>query len=121
MYLSLMGTFNFLASILVVDSTSDGLPSPLSPISFLTMYLSDPSNLPSLGNSDEGPTPTGTGMLLFAVWTAYQSLFDIIVDPNRSLLRTKKQDLLLSSTWVAASSCSHGFLDGTFPSNEAII
>ena len=53
-YLSLMGTFNFLAPIFSIYSTSNGSLSSLSPLLFHTSYLSDPRTLPSLVEYGKG-------------------------------------------------------------------
>jgi hypothetical protein len=34
---------------------------------------------------------------------------------------TDEEDPVFRPTWATSLSCSHDFLDGTFPSNEAII
>ena len=92
MYPSFMGTFNFLTLILDNDSMPDCVPSPLSIVSFHTTYLSDPWTLPSLGNSNEGPTTTGIEMQLSIVLITYQSLFNVTTDPSPSPSRIGEED-----------------------------
>ena len=95
MYISFVGTFSVLAPILVIDSKPDGVPSPLSPVLFHTAYLSNSLTLPSLCNSDEGPTSTSAKMSLFAMQIAYQSIFDITAFPDPSPLHMGEEDHLV--------------------------
>jgi hypothetical protein len=60
-------------------------------------------------------------MPLSAMKIAYKKFLDSFVDPDPATSLTDKEDPVLRPVWAASFSCSHDFLDDTFPSNEAII
>jgi hypothetical protein len=51
----------------------------------------------------------------------YQVVLDSSVDPDLVPLPTDEEDLVSRPIWATLLSCSHDFLDGTFPSDETII
>jgi hypothetical protein len=52
---------------------------------------------------------------------AYQVVLDSSVDPDHVTSPTDEEDLVLKPVWGTSLSCSHDYLDETFPSDEAII
>jgi hypothetical protein len=121
MYPSLMGTFNFLAPISYINAISGESSSSLRSVSFRTSYFDDPWTLPSPTMSYEGQSHIRMEMSLSAAEIAYQAIQEATVDPDPPSSWTKEMDPVLEPIWVVDSSSSHDFLDGTFPSNEAIL
>jgi hypothetical protein len=60
-------------------------------------------------------------MPLSAVEIAYQVVLDSSTDLDLVTSLTGEEDPILEPLWATSSSCSHDFLDETFPSDEAII
>jgi hypothetical protein len=52
---------------------------------------------------------------------AYQVVLDSSGDPNPIPSPTDEEDLMSRTVWATSLSCSHYFLDGNFPLDEAII
>jgi hypothetical protein len=52
---------------------------------------------------------------------AYQVVLDSSSDPDPIPSPTDEEDLMSRPVWATSLSCSHDFLDGTLPSDEAII
>jgi hypothetical protein len=121
MYSSLMGTFNFTALSHHVYAMSSRPFSRGRSIPFLTSYFSDPWTLPSPTLSREGQLHVGMAMPLLAAKIAYQVVLDSSTDPDLVTSLTNEEDHVLRLMWATSLSCSHDFLDETFPSDEAII
>jgi hypothetical protein len=51
----------------------------------------------------------------------YQVVLDSSADLDPVTSPTDEEDLVLKPMWATSLSCSHDFLDGTFPLDEAII
>ena len=92
MYLSLMGTFNIFAPILIIGSTLGNESSSSIWVPFHTMYLEGPWTRPSLITLDEYPRPTKMDMSFFVVNIAYQATLDPVVDPSPSSLWMEEED-----------------------------
>ena len=60
-------------------------------------------------------------MPLSATKIAYQDILDSSTDPDLVPSPTGEHDLVLRPVWATVLSCSHDFLDETFPSDEAIL
>ena len=118
MYPSLMGTFSFLAPVLMIGSSFDGDSYSLSSVSFWTTHIEDPWILPTLSPSSN---PIETDMPFPATMIAYQANIECVVDPSLSSSRTEEGDPYVLPAWVVKSSHTHNCLDSVFPSHEAII
>ena len=79
-----MGSFNIVASIMMIGSTLGSSSSCSSSIPFRTTYLEDPWTLPSPSTLDEDPRPTRMEMSLSTMEIAYQAGLDPVVDPSPS-------------------------------------
>jgi hypothetical protein len=90
-------------------------------IPFRTSYLSDPWTLPSPTSSSEGQLHVFMAMPLSAVEIVYQVFLDSSTDLDPVTSQTDKEDPVLRLVWATSLSCFHDFLDGTFPSDEAIL
>jgi hypothetical protein len=51
----------------------------------------------------------------------YQIVLDSSTDLNPVTSSTDEEDLVLRPVWATSLSCSHDFLDETFPSDESIL
>ena len=60
-------------------------------------------------------------MALFAVNLICQDSYETTVDLDFSSSRTEERDPMIPLTLAVHSTCSHDFLDHTFPSDEAIV
>ena len=121
MYPSLMGTFSFIALILIISSSLCKASMSLSSIPFLTSHMEDPWTLPSLISLGEDSIPTEMDMSFSTTLVAYQANLGPIVDSSSSSSRTKEEDPYAFTSWVVSSSHSHDCLDDIFPSDEAIL
>jgi hypothetical protein len=121
MYSSLMVTFDFTTPIHQIYTMSSRLALTGRSIPSHTSYFSDLWTLPSLNLSFEGQLHFGMAMPLSAATIMYQFSLDSFIDPDHVPLRTDEEDPVLSLVWTTLLSCSHYFLDGTFPSDEPII
>jgi hypothetical protein len=121
MYSSLMGTFEFMAPIHHVYSMSSRLILLERSIPFLTSYFNDPWTLPSLIDSCKGQLHAIMDLPLLAIDIAYQVVLDSSIDPNPITSQMDGEDLICKPMWATLSSCSHHYLDETFPLDEAII
>jgi hypothetical protein len=121
MYSSLIGNFNFSAPIHHVYTMSSRPASAGRSIPFRTSYLSDPWTLASPTYSCEVQSHAGMAMPLSATEIVYQFVLDSSVDPNHVTSPTDEEDLVLKPLSETSLSCSHDFLDETFPSDEAIL
>jgi hypothetical protein len=121
MYSSLMGTFDFSASSHHVYSMYSRLVSIGRSIPFCTSYFSDPWTLPSPNLSFQGRSHAGMTMPLSATDIVYQVVLNSSADPNLIPSPMDEEDLVSMSVWATSLTCSHDFLDGNFPSDEAII
>jgi hypothetical protein len=63
----------------------------------------------------------GMAMPLSTVEIVYQVVLDSSVDPDPVTSQTDEEDLVLRPVWATSLSCSHDFLDETFPSDESIL
>jgi hypothetical protein len=121
MYSSLMGTFNFLTLIHRVYAISSRLASTGRSIPFLTSYFSDPWNLPSPASSSEGKLHVGMAMPLSTTEIVYKVVLDSSIDLDHATSSSDEEDPVLRPIWATSLSCSHDFLDETFPSDKAIL
>jgi hypothetical protein len=115
MYSSLMGTFDFSASIHHVYTMSSRPSSVGRSIPFHTSYIGDPWTLPSLNSSCEGQSHAGMAMPLSPVEIVYQVVIDSSTDPDPITLQTGEENHILRPIWATLLSCSHDFLDESFP------
>jgi hypothetical protein len=60
-------------------------------------------------------------MPLLIVEIACQVVLDSLVDHDLVTSPMDEEDPILRPMWATSLSCSHEFLDGTLPSDEAII
>ena len=79
MYPSLMGTFSFLALVLMIRSSFGGSLSSLNSVSFHTTHMEDPWILPSLSPSI-GPIETDVSFPTTMV--SYQVKLDQVAEPS---------------------------------------
>jgi hypothetical protein len=121
MYSFLMGTFDFMAPIHHIYTMSSRPVSSKRSVPFRTSYFNDPWTLPSLTASCEGQSHARMSMPLSVAEIAYQDVLDSSADPNPITSQTDEEDIFLKPVWASSSSCSHDYLDETFPSDEAII
>jgi hypothetical protein len=117
----LMGTFDFSSpnhQVYAMSSrpVSTGRFSP-----FRTSYFDDLWTLPSLTLSYEGHSHARMAMPLSTTEIVYQALLDSSVDPDPIPSSMDEEDLVSRPVWATLLSCSHDCLDGTLPSDEAII
>jgi hypothetical protein len=116
-----MGTFDFMVLIHHIYTMSSRLISSERSVPFRTSYFNDPWTLPSLTVSYEGRSHAGMAMPLLATEIAYQAILESSANPDPITSQTDEEDLVLKTVWATSLSCSHDFLDETFPSDEAII
>jgi hypothetical protein len=121
MFSSLMGTFDFSAPNHQVYAMSSRTVSTGRFIAFCTSYFDDLWTLPSPTLSWEGHSHAGMAMSLSTTEIVYQAVLDSSTDPDLVPSPTDEEDLVSRPVWATSLSCSHDFLDGTFPSDEAII
>jgi hypothetical protein len=121
MYSSLMGTFDFMASIHHVYAMSSTLVLSERFVPFHTSYFNDRWTLPSSTLSCEGQSHARMAMPLLEVEIAYQVFLDSSTDPDPITSSTDEEDPVLKPMWATSFSCSHDCLNETLPSNEAII
>jgi len=121
MYSSLMGTFDFMAPIHHIYAMSSRPVLSERSIPFYTSYSNDPWNLPSSTASCEGQSKYGMAIPLSVVEIVYQFVLDSFVDPDPIDPQTNEEDHVLEPVCSTLSSCSHDFLDDTFPSDKSII
>jgi hypothetical protein len=121
MYSSLMGTFDFSTPIHHIYAISSMLTSVERSIPFYTSYFSDPWTLPSPTSSIEGQSHDGMAMSISTIEIGYQAILDSSTDPDLVPSQMVEEDPVLRPMWATLLSCSHDFLDETFPSNEAIL
>jgi hypothetical protein len=115
MYSSLMGTFDFSARFTtftpcLVGPLLQGGPF-LSALPILVIhgpYLLQIS-------SCEGKLHDGMAMPLSTEEIAYQVVLDSSADPDPVTSQTDEEDPVLRPVWATSLSCSHDFLDETFP------
>jgi hypothetical protein len=69
----------------------------------------------------EGQLHAGMAMPLSTVEIVYQVVLDSSADPDPVTSPTDEEDPVLRPVWATSLSCSHDFLDETFPSDEAIL
>jgi hypothetical protein len=120
-YSSLMGTFDFLAPIHHIYAMSSRPSFTGRSIPFRTFYFSDPWTLPSLNSLSEGQSHASMDMPLSATEISYQVVLDSSADLDPATSQTDEEDPILRPIWATSLSCSHDFLDETFPSDEAIL
>jgi hypothetical protein len=60
-------------------------------------------------------------MPLSVVKIVYQCVLNSSTDPDHVTSPTDEEDPVLRPVWATLLSCSHDFLDETFPSDEAIL
>jgi hypothetical protein len=120
-YSSLMGTFNFMALIHHVYAMSSRPISSERYVPFHNSYFNDTWTLPSSTSYCEGKSHAGMAMPLSAVEIVYQIVLEHSTDPDPITSSTDEEDHVLKPVWATLLSCSHDFLDDTFPSDEAII
>ena len=118
MYPSLMGTFSFLAPVLMIGSSLGGASSSSNSLSFHTTHMEDPWILPS---SSASSVPVKTDVSLPTTMVACQVNLDHVVDPSPSSLQMDEEDPYVLPAWVVESSHSHNFLDDVFPSDESFL
>jgi hypothetical protein len=116
MYSSLMVTFDFSASNHHVYVMSNRLISTRRSIPFRTSYFNVLWTLPSPTSSSEGQSHGGMDMPLLGAEIAYQVVLEYSTDPDHVPLLTDEEDLVSRPMWATSFSCSHDFLDETFPS-----
>jgi hypothetical protein len=121
MYSYLMGAFDFMALIHHVYAMSSRPISKERSISFHTYYFNDPWNLTSSNSSCEGQSHARMAMPLSTTEIVYQDVLDSSIDYDPVTSPTDEEDPFIKFFWATLLSCSHDFLDDTFPSNEAII
>jgi hypothetical protein len=121
LYSSLMGTFNFLAPNHHVYAMFSRPVSTGRSIPFRTSHFDDLWTLPFPTLSCEGKLHVGMAMPLSAAEISYQVVLDPSVDPDPIPSSMDKDDIVSRPMWATSLSCSHDFLDATFPSDEAII
>jgi len=119
MYSSLMGTFNFAALIHHVYAMSIRPVLIERSILFRTSYFNAPWTLTSPSLSCEVQSHVGMAMPLSATDIAYQFVLDSFVDPDPVPSLMNEEDIMSRPVWATSLSCSHDFLDGTFPSDKA--
>jgi hypothetical protein len=121
MYSSLMGTFYFSSLNHHVYAMSSRSISTGRSIPFSTSYFNDLWTLPSPTLSCEGQLHAGMAMPLSVAKIMYQANLDSFVDHDIVPSPTDDEDPMFRLAWATSLSCSHDFLNGTLPSNEAII
>jgi hypothetical protein len=121
MYSFLMGTFKFLAPNHQVYAMSSKPISTGRSIPFRTSYVDDLWTLPSLTLSCEGQSHAGMTMPLSTKNITYQYFLDSFADPDPIPSSMEEEDIMFRPVWAITLSCSHDFLDGTSPLDEAII
>jgi hypothetical protein len=116
-----MCTFDFSVPNHHVYSMSSRPVSTGKSIPFRTCYFNDLWTLPSLTLSFEGQSHDGMAMPLSTTKIMYQANLDSSVNPDFVPSPTDEEDPMFRTVWATSLSYSHGFLDGTLPSDEAII
>jgi hypothetical protein len=117
MYSSLMGTFDFSTPSHHVYAMFSRPISKGRSIPFYTSYFSDLWTLPSPNSSCEGQSHAGMAMPLLTIEIAYQVVLDSSADPDPVPSSMDEEDLVSRPVWATSLSCSHDFIDGTFPSD----
>jgi hypothetical protein len=121
MFSYLMGAFDFSTPNHQVYTMSNRHVSTGRFIPFRTSYFDDLWTLPSPNLSCEGHLQAGMSMSLSAIKIVYQDVIDSSTDPDLVPSPMDEEDIMSRTIWATSLSCSHDFLDGTFPSDEAII
>jgi hypothetical protein len=121
MYSFLMGTFDFSTLIHHVYAMSSRPASAERSILFCTSYFIYPWTLPSSTSSIEVTLHVGMAMPLLVVKIVYQAILDSYVNPDPVTSQMDEENPVLRPIWATSLSCSHYFLDETFPSDEAIL
>jgi hypothetical protein len=121
MYSSLMGTFDFSSLNHHIYSMSSRSISTRRSIPFCTPYFNDMWTLPSPTSYCEGHSHASMAMPLSTTKIVYQVVLNSFVDIDPVPSSTDEDDIVSRLMWATLLSCSHDFLDGTFPSDEAII
>jgi hypothetical protein len=121
MYSSLMGSFNFMTPIHHVYAMSSRPISTGRSIPFHTSYFSDSWTLPSLTSYCEVHLHVGMAMPLSTMDIVYQVILDSFADLDLVTSLTDEEDIIFRPMWATSFSCSHDFIDGNFPLEEAII
>jgi hypothetical protein len=121
MYSSLMGTFDFVASIHHIYAMSSRPVSTGRSIPFRTSYFSDLWTLSYPNSSCEGQLHARIVMPLSTTEIVYQVVFDSSTDLDPVPSLKDEEDPFLRPMWATLLSCSDDFLDGNFPSDKAII
>jgi hypothetical protein len=68
-----------------------------------------------------GKLQTGMAMPLSTTTIVYQVVLDHFVNLDPVTPSTDKEDIVLRLLWATSSSCSHDYLDETFPLDESIL
>jgi hypothetical protein len=121
MFSSLMGTFKFSTPNHQVYAMSSRPVSTRRFIAFHMSYFDYLWTLPSLTLSWEGHSHAGMAMSLSTTEIAYQAVIDSSADLDLVPSPTDDEDLMSRPVWATLLSFSHDCLDGTFPSDEAIM
>jgi hypothetical protein len=116
-----MGTFDFSTPNHHIYAMSSSPASTERSIPFRTSYFSDPWTLPSPTSSCEGQSHVGMAMPLSITEIMYQFVLDSSIDLDLVTSKTDEEDPALRPVWATSLSCSHDFLDETFPSYESIL
>lgn len=127
MYPSLMGTFNFSASVAYINSTLASSIVLVSSAStsqvcyFRTTYFEDLWILPSPSGSTKEIEHVGIAMPLPAVEITFLAIQSASANINPVPPRTKELDHLTMPMWASNSSLSMDCLDTILPYDETIL
>lgn len=116
-----MGAFDFSTPNHQVYTMSSRHVSTGRFIPFRMSYFDDMWTLPSPNLSCEGHLQAGMSMSLSAIKFVYQDVIDSSTDPYLVPSPMDEEDIMSKTIWATSLSYSHDFLDGNFPSDEAII
>jgi hypothetical protein len=116
-----MGTFDFMTPSHHIYAMSSRAISTGRSIPFRTSYFIDLWTLPSPTSSCEGQLHAGMAMPLSTTEIVYQFVLDSFANPDSVTSPMNDEDPVLRPMWATLFSCSHDYLEETFPSDEAII
>ena len=97
-----MGTFGCPAPILMIGSSSSGVSSSLSLVSFHTTHMEDPWILPTPSPSK----PIETDVSFPTAMIAYQANLECVVEPSPSSSQMEEEPYVLPA-WAVESSHVH--------------